>query len=108
MRAASMSASRPGAAVGTAKRLSVHDFVELTLESFCGIRTSVSRPKQSSPRSQLPAMNGLRRGPCAVVMRALVGNAPARDDIALLALHRHQAPAPPTGATLALDGGMSS
>lgn len=29
---------------------------------------------------------------CAAVMRALVGNAPARDDVALLALHRHQAP----------------
>lgn len=27
---------------------------------------------------------------CAAVMRALVGNAPARDDVAVLALHRHQ------------------
>jgi sigma-B regulation protein RsbU (phosphoserine phosphatase) len=36
---------------------------------------------------------------CAAVMRALVGNAPARDDIALLALHRHQGSTPPAGAS---------
>jgi sigma-B regulation protein RsbU (phosphoserine phosphatase) len=29
---------------------------------------------------------------CAAVMRTLVGNAPARDDIAMLALHRHRLP----------------
>jgi serine phosphatase RsbU (regulator of sigma subunit) len=34
---------------------------------------------------------------CAAVMRALVGNAPARDDIALLTLHRHQGAAPAEG-----------
>jgi serine phosphatase RsbU (regulator of sigma subunit) len=34
---------------------------------------------------------------CTAVMRALVGNAPARDDIALLTLHRHQGAAPAEG-----------
>jgi sigma-B regulation protein RsbU (phosphoserine phosphatase) len=34
---------------------------------------------------------------CAMVMRNLVGSAPAQDDIALLALHRHQAPSQPGG-----------
>ena len=32
---------------------------------------------------------------CATVMRALIGNAPAHDDIAVLMLHRHPRPAPP-------------
>ena len=33
----------------------------------------------------------LAEGACAAVMRNLVGSAPARDDIALLTLHRHPA-----------------
>jgi sigma-B regulation protein RsbU (phosphoserine phosphatase) len=34
----------------------------------------------------------LAQDACAAVMRTLVGNAPARDDIAMLALHRHRLP----------------
>jgi phosphoserine phosphatase RsbU/P len=37
----------------------------------------------------------LAEGACAAVMRNLVGSAPARDDIALLTLHRHPTPRPP-------------
>lgn len=52
--------------------------VAATLDQL--IATSPSHGSRPAP---------LAEGACAAIMRALVGSAPARDDIALLTLHRH-------------------